>query len=69
MPAQERLRPNDLNHSNKARPEPGHQHEKNAITVVERKSGGCPAQSDIELMPKNQIFGFEPAARLEKIAK
>jgi hypothetical protein len=33
------------------------------------KLRSCAAQCDIELMPKKQILGFEPASRLEVFAK
>ena len=29
----------------------------------------CPAQSDIELVPKQQILGFQLPARLEQVAE
>jgi hypothetical protein len=55
VPSQDRLRLNNPINLKQARPQPGHQHEKKAITVTKPRT--CFAQSDIELMPKSQILG------------
>jgi hypothetical protein len=65
MPAQHGLWPDDPNNSKQARPQPGQQYEKEAVAVPEPRS--YVTQSDIELMPEKQIFGFKPAARLEQV--
>jgi hypothetical protein len=69
MPAQRRLCLHDPNHPKQARPKLCHQHEKYAVAVPELETRLCPTQSNIELMPKKQILGFQlPATRLEQVA-
>lgn len=69
VPAQDRLRLHDPNNAKQARTQPGEQHQKKPVDVPELEPRLCPSQGHIELMPKNQILGFEPVARLEQVAK
>jgi hypothetical protein len=39
------------------------------VADLEPKPRLRPSQCNIEVMPKKEIFGFEPAARLENIAE
>jgi hypothetical protein len=67
MPTQNGLRLLHLDHTNKARPEPGHPYEQRAIAATQSETRWCPPQSDDKLMAEKQILNLKPAPRLEQV--
>jgi hypothetical protein len=67
MPPQNRRRLNNLDHTEQARPQPGHPHQERAIAAPQRRTSRSSPQSDIELMTEKQDLGFKPTPRLEQV--
>ena len=66
MPPQDRRRLNNLDHTEQARPQPGHPHQQHAIAAPQQQTYRSSPQGDIELMTEKQDLGFKPTPRLEQ---
>jgi len=65
MPAQDRIRLNNTSQTEQAWPEPCHPREQRPVTTTQMQTLGCTSQGNIELMSKEKVLDFKPAARLE----
>jgi hypothetical protein len=60
MPAQDRLRSNDLAQIEQARHETGHPHHQGSVASAQLNPMWGTAQGNIELMPEEEVLGFKP---------
>jgi len=67
MPPKDRLRLNDLDGTDQARPEPDHRYQQRPVTAAQSKAWRCLPQSDVELVTEKQVLSFKPASRLEYV--
>jgi hypothetical protein len=58
---------NNSGQTEQVRPEPGHPHQQDPITIPQSETLWCPPQSDVELMTKKEVLNFKPVPRLELI--
>jgi hypothetical protein len=67
MPSQDSLRLHDLGYIEQSGPNPRHPYQQRPVTTVQPQTRRRSPQYDVELMTEKQVFGFEPALRLEYV--
>jgi hypothetical protein len=67
MPTKNRLRLNHLGHAEQTRPDPRHPYEQCPIAAAQSKTRRCSPQSNIKLMPEEQVFSLKTTPRFEHV--
>ena len=69
MPTHDGLGPDDGNGVEDARAATIEPNEQGTVGLTQMQPTGLALLQDIELMPQNQNFGFQPPSRLEAVAQ